>query len=101
MDEPTEPGPLPEEAAASPATAPVPDMPPEILSDAYEAVREGRIHDPETIRGIAQAFLRVANDPELNAEFPYDALAAARILRERAKRLDRELHGAQKPFDGN
>jgi hypothetical protein len=102
MDEPTESGPGPEEeAAASPATAPAPDMSPEILSDAYEAVREGRIHDPDTIRGIAQAFLRVANDPALNAEFPYDALSAAKILRERAKRLDRELHGAQKPFDGN
>src|SRR5260370_20356557 len=102
MDEPTEPEPEPEEGAdATPAAAPTPDMSPEILSDAYEAVREGRIHDPDTIRGIAQAFLRVADDPELNAEFPYDAVSAAKILRERAKRRDRELHGAQQPFDGN
>lgn len=101
MDEPTEPEPEEEGADATPTAAPTPDMTPEILSDAYEAVREGRIHDPDTIRGIAQAFLRVANDPELNAEFPYDAVSAAKILRERAKRLDRELHGAQKPFDGN
>jgi len=105
MDETLEPEPEPEPKEegvdATPAAAPTPEMSPEVLSDAYEAVREGRIHDPDTIRGIAQAFLRVANDPALNAEFPYDAVSAAKILRERAKRLDRELHGAQKPFDGN
>ena len=61
----------------------------EVLSDAYEAVREGRINDPATIRQIARAVRRVADEPALNAEFPYDATAAARILLDRAQMVDR------------
>jgi hypothetical protein len=61
----------------------------DVLSDAYEAVREGRITDPETIRQIANAFLQVAADEEQSAAFPYDAMAAAHILLDRAKALER------------
>lgn len=61
---------------------------PEVLSDAYEAVREGRINDPATIRHIARAFLQVADDPSLNTAFPYDATAAARILLDRAQTIE-------------
>lgn len=60
----------------------------DVLSDAYEAVREGRITDPETIRQIAHAFLKVARDEDQSAAFPYDALAAAHILLDRAKSLE-------------
>ncbi len=42
-----------------------------------------------TIRDVANAFLRVASDAELSANFPYDALGAARILLERATSLER------------
>jgi hypothetical protein len=73
----------------------------EVLSDAYEAVRDGHIHDPATIRELAQAFLRVAADPALNADFPYDAMQAAQILISRAKRLDRDQRAAAREFDGN
>ena len=62
---------------------------PEALSDAYDAVREGHILDPTTIRDVASAFMAVASDAELNATFPYDALGAARILLERATSLER------------
>jgi SPFH domain / Band 7 family len=72
-----------------------------VLSDAYEAVREGHIHDPATIRELAQAFLRIAAEPELNADFPYDATAAAQILLERAQRLERDQQTNARPFDGN
>jgi hypothetical protein len=72
-----------------------------VLSDAYEAVREGHIHDPATIRELAQAFLRIAAEPELNADFPYDATAAAHILLERAQRLERDQRTNARPFDGN
>lgn len=61
----------------------------DVLSDAYDAVREGRITDPETVRQIANAFLKVAADEELSAAFPYDAVAAAHILQDRAKSLER------------
>lgn len=62
---------------------------PEALSDTYDAVRDGHILDPATIREVANAFLRVASDADLSAAFPYDALGAARILLERATLLER------------
>ncbi len=73
----------------------------DVLSDAYEAVREGHIHDPVTIRELAQAFLRIAANAELNADFPYDAMQAAQILIDRAKRLEREARANARTFDGN
>lgn len=80
-----------EQARRSPALPPPPReaLVPEALSDAYDAVRAGHILDPATIRDVANAFLRVASDAELNAAFPYDALGAARILLERATSLER------------
>lgn len=76
--------PPPEEGDAEPASV----LSADVLSDAYEAVREGRITDPETIRQIAHAFLKVARDEDQSAAFPYDALAAAHILLDRAKSLE-------------
>ena len=61
---------------------------PDALADAYEAVRDGHIADPETIREIARAFLAVAHDAELAEDFPYDAVGAAQILMERARALE-------------
>lgn len=82
----------PGRAAAVATTPPLPEsteaIAPEVLSDAYEAVREGRINDPTTIRHIARAFLQVADDPSLNTAFPYDATAAARILLDRAQSVE-------------
>lgn len=77
------------EARAAAASPPREALAPEALSDAYEAVREGHILDPSTIRDVANAFLRVASDAELNAACPYDAVGAARILLERATSLER------------
>ena len=65
---------------------------PDALDDAYQAVRDGHIHDPETIRDIARAFLAVAANDELNAVFPFDAVAAAQILMDKAASLER-VHG--------
>lgn len=73
-----------------PLPLPAEALAPEALSDAYDAVREGRIHDPSTIREIAQGFLLVAADEQRHAEFPYDAVAAARILMDRAATLERD-----------
>jgi hypothetical protein len=73
-----------------PLPLPAEALAPEALSDAYDAVREGRIHDPATIREIAQGFLLVAADEQRHAEFPYDAVAAARILMDRAAALERD-----------
>lgn len=64
---------------------------PEVLATAYEAVRDGRISDPLTIRGIAHAFARVAEHAPAATAFPYDAAAAARILWEYADKLDQRL----------
>lgn len=76
-------------AAATPQPPELPDaLAPEVLSDVYEAVREGRINDPATIRHVARAFLQVADDPTLSSAFPYDATAAARILLDRAQSIE-------------
>ncbi len=79
-------------AQSGPPPLPLPAeaLAPEALSDAYDAVREGRIHDPATIREIAQGFLLVASDEQRHADFPYDAVAAARILMDRAATLERD-----------
>jgi hypothetical protein len=62
-----------------------------VLATAYEAIRDGCISDPLTIRGIAHAFAHVANHPPAASAFPYDAAAAARILWEYADRLEQRL----------
>jgi hypothetical protein len=64
---------------------------PEVLASAYEAIRDGRISDPVTIRGVAQAFARLADEPPAEGAFPFDAAAAARLLWEYADSLDRHL----------
>ncbi|WP_084658414.1 SPFH domain-containing protein [Thermogemmatispora onikobensis] len=57
----------------------------EILVSTYNAVREGRITDPETIASFAARFEAVANDPELSRLVSFDAARAARALRQRAE----------------
>ena len=91
--------------AAATATDDEPRVDPEnaaeVLADAYDAVREHRIQDPATIRQIAKAFLHVASDHDLNASFPFDAMSAARILMDQAKRIEEERRGYGRTFDGN
>lgn len=53
--------------------------------DAYEAVRNGTITDPESIRHLAQRFLEIENNPEASHSFPFDAGRAARTLLRQAK----------------
>jgi regulator of protease activity HflC (stomatin/prohibitin superfamily) len=52
----------------------------EMLKDSYEAVRSGRLRDPQTIRDIAARFEALANDPTIDV----DAMKAAQILYHRA-----------------
>ncbi|MBX5450042.1 SPFH domain-containing protein [Thermogemmatispora sp.] len=77
-----------ERSAAATSSAPSPSpktLKEEILVSTYNAVREGRITDPETIASIAARFEAVANDPELNRLVSFDAARAARALRQRAE----------------
>lgn len=87
---------IPVAGAVPVAVASAESLSPEALSDAYEAVRAGHISDPVTIREVAQGFLRVAAESDLNAHFPYDAQAAARILLDRAAALERPHYAAQR-----
>src|SRR5258708_16480669 len=48
----------------------------DMLKDAYEAVRAGRLKDPKTIREIALRFEALANDPAVE----FDAARAAQNL---------------------
>jgi hypothetical protein len=72
-----------QKAAAAPSLSPL-TLKEEILVSAYEAVRNERITDPETISSIAARFEAVANDPELSRLVSFDAARAASVLRERA-----------------
>ena len=62
------------------AAAPVSAASIEMLKESYEAVRTGRLRDPQTIRDIAARFEALANDPNIDV----DALKAAQILYHRA-----------------
>jgi SPFH domain / Band 7 family len=69
-----------------PVIAPVPVASIDMLKDAYEAVRVGRIKDPNTIRNFAWRFEVLANDPNLS----FDAARASHILYNRAWLYERE-----------
>ncbi len=62
---------------------------PAALAEAYAAVRERRITDPQTIARIAQAFETAALDPVLGPHLPFDATFAARHLRQLAHEMSR------------
>lgn len=53
----------------------------------YEAVREGRISDPATVRSIANTFARLAAMPEADDNLEFDPEQAARNLAQRAEQL--------------
>ena len=75
----------PPAAPSDPTVAVSPEANNEVLIDAYEAVRSGRISDPNTIRSIAQRFMNIARDSQTNNNFPFDADRAARTLFQRAQ----------------
>jgi hypothetical protein len=56
-----------------------------ILIRCYQAVRDGRISDPEALRQLAHKFQAVADDPIASKGFPYDAQRAAQSLLQLAK----------------
>jgi len=60
----------------------------DMLKDIYEAVRQGRITDPDTIRDLARRFEVVARDPELSQKAEFDAARAANTLYQRAKTIE-------------
>ncbi len=60
----------------------------DMLRDVYEAVRQGRITDPDTIRDLARRFEVVARDPELSQKAEFDAARAANTLYQRAKTIE-------------
>jgi hypothetical protein len=58
-----------------------------VLAAAYEAVREGRIADPATVRHIADTFARLASTGDLPANVDVNPDAAAHNLRQLAEKL--------------
>jgi SPFH domain / Band 7 family len=63
----------------------------DILTQAYEDVRSGRITDPVTIRSIAARFETLASDPEESSSISFDAARAAGTLYERAALYEKQL----------
>jgi hypothetical protein len=68
------------------------DIKVDMLKDIYEAVRQGRITDPNTIRDLARRFEVVARDPELSQKVEFDAARAAGTLYQRAKTIEEYSH---------
>jgi hypothetical protein len=64
----------------------------DILRDTYEAVRQGRITDPNTIRDAARRFEVIARDPEWSQKVDFDASRAASTLYQRAKMIEEISH---------
>ncbi len=62
----------------------------ETLRKAYTEVKNGNIKEPETIRNLAAQFEAVANNPELNNAFTFDARRAAINLYAEADRRQEE-----------
>ncbi len=62
----------------------------ETLRKAYTEVKNGNIKEAETIRNLADQFDVVANTPELNKTFTFDAARAAFNLRAEADRRQKE-----------
>ena len=71
---------------------------PGALADLYDGIREGHITDPATIRDVAQAFSRLAQEPPSDTEPPFDAPAAADALLRFAAQVER--HMAAQAYQG-
>jgi regulator of protease activity HflC (stomatin/prohibitin superfamily) len=88
---PRAPAPSPAPAAPSAGTPTPVISKVDMLTDAYEAVRTGRITDPVTIQEIAAHFESIANDPEESQNVYFDAARAARTLLERAALIEEQI----------
>jgi regulator of protease activity HflC (stomatin/prohibitin superfamily) len=75
-----QPSPMVIQSSSAYPPAPVSSASIEMLKDSYEAVRSGRLRDPQTIRDLADRFKALANDPNIDV----DAMKAAQILYHRA-----------------
>lgn len=82
------------QSAAVPAgpaggTPPLPPVPSRSAFDtmiaSFNSVRDEQITDPEFILDLAARFQAIANNPEADAQFPYDAEKAAETLIKRAR----------------
>jgi hypothetical protein len=65
-----------------------------ILPKVYKEVQEGRITDPDTIRGIAQQFAAIANDPQKNKLVTFDAARASQNLFDQADRNEQDYNSS-------
>lgn len=81
------------------ATPTVPTGNEEALVEAYNAVRQGRITDPTTIRSIAQRFEAIANDPEHSKNVGFDAARAANVLYQRAQMHEEKMANERTGYD--
>ncbi|MBE3558734.1 MAG: hypothetical protein IMW89_05830 [Ktedonobacteraceae bacterium] len=60
----------------------------DILRKAYKEVQDGKITDPQTIRGIAAHFQDIANDAQASQQVNFDAAQAALNLYNQARKYE-------------
>ena len=71
-----------------------------VLENAYEAVRQGRVTDPDTIRQIAQRFSLIEPDADTGEDMSFDPQEAGRALRQRAEQITLERGLDTEPDSG-
>lgn len=72
----------------------------EPIIKSYDAVRNGIITDPDTIRRIAGNFDAIARDPVVGQNFPFDAARAASNLYARAQHYEEQISvSAEFPYN--
>lgn len=69
-----------------------------VLIQAYAAVQNGNITDPQTVRKIAARFEGIAQDPQVSKMVSFDAAQAADILYKRASMYEGDTAQAHKRF---
>ncbi len=79
----------PQAAQSASATQP-PRIKEDILKKAYAEVQNGKIKDPDTIRGLAEKFEAIAKDPVASQSVSFDAARAALNLYSEARRREEE-----------
>ncbi len=86
-EEPAQGVPTPAPAPASSPPLAASGLPSEkVLIEAYKAVQDGKVTDPDTIRSIAVKFEAIARDPALKDKVSFDAERAAKNLYDQARK---------------
>ncbi len=90
-EEPTQVVPAPVPASPAVASSPPDLLNEKVLIEAYKAVQNRTVTDPDTIRSLAARFELVAQDPAYRDKVSFDAKRAAQNLYEQARKNEERI----------